>query len=306
MPVYDRSYRRWEGEFLRRPARWLPIWTTGLRLALRKTTALKTLVFYAFLFASATPFLILFLLNYLYFFPPDSLSTQVLGFLTEAEPLQKAQYPLLVQMFFPRGILMVVTVLFGSGLVAADRAVSALPLYLSRPMTRLDYIVGKWSVVATFLAALTLFPALVLWAFDRRAVHLAAIFAFFVPVVVVYSTTILAISALCRRAMVAGLIWFGWLTVVTTLSLVLAFRLGAVSLLALSPQHCFAAIAHRVFRLEELQEVEGGTELLRVIGLHLDLPPLWLASLSLALHTLLAGFVLFRALRAEEVSVAES
>ena len=51
MPLYDRSYRRWDGKLRRSPLRWIPMASHGIRLALRpKGSAVRTMVFYAFLF----------------------------------------------------------------------------------------------------------------------------------------------------------------------------------------------------------------------------------------------------------------
>ncbi len=50
----------------------------------------------------------------------------------------------------------------GSGLVAEDLRTRALPLYLVRPITPVDYWLGKWLVPAGVLAASVLLPALFL------------------------------------------------------------------------------------------------------------------------------------------------
>jgi ABC-2 type transport system permease protein len=303
MPVYDRSYRRWDGEFLRRPVRWLPIWSNGVRLAFRsKGSPFRTVMFYGFLFVTLVPFLILFLLNFLFFFPPEFISKAFAEFLEEVAKIRPVQYVAMVHLFVPRGFLMIVTVIFGAGLIAKDRAASALPLYLSRPMTRLDYIFGKWFVVAFFLACLTLFPSLLLWLFVTDLHELGAIFQLCTALIALYATTILALSALCRRPMVAGLIWFAWVMVTGILGAVISFQLDSAAVLALSPQHCIGAIAQHAFDLSAVQEVEGGSEVLRRLGLESDLP-VRLAWLSLVAHVLAGCAILFRSLRAADVTL---
>jgi ABC-2 type transport system permease protein len=54
------------------------------------------------------------------------------------------------------------TVYTGSGLIADDIRANALQLYLSRPVTRAQYIAGKAAVVVSALAAATWLPAMVL------------------------------------------------------------------------------------------------------------------------------------------------
>jgi ABC-type transport system involved in multi-copper enzyme maturation permease subunit len=50
----------------------------------------------------------------------------------------------------------------GSGLIAQDRKANALQIYLSKPLTRLDYIAGKMAILATFLLFVTWVPAMLL------------------------------------------------------------------------------------------------------------------------------------------------
>lgn len=49
------------------------------------------------------------------------------------------------------------------GLIAQDLANNALPLYLSRPLSRAEYLLGKITVLATLLSCITWVPALILF-----------------------------------------------------------------------------------------------------------------------------------------------
>lgn len=51
----------------------------------------------------------------------------------------------------------------GPGLIADDRLHGALPLYFSRPVTTLDYILGKLAAICFFLAMVSLFPMVALY-----------------------------------------------------------------------------------------------------------------------------------------------
>jgi ABC-2 type transport system permease protein len=53
--------------------------------------------------------------------------------------------------------------LTGPGLIAPDLANNALPLYFSRPLTRLDYILARLLVLCGMLSLITLVPGLILF-----------------------------------------------------------------------------------------------------------------------------------------------
>jgi ABC-2 type transport system permease protein len=55
------------------------------------------------------------------------------------------------------------TAFVGPGLVSPDLANNALPLYLARPFSRAEYVVGKLLVLATLLSVMTWIPGLLLW-----------------------------------------------------------------------------------------------------------------------------------------------
>ena len=55
-----------------------------------------------------------------------------------------------------------VTVYVGAGLIANDRRANALQIYLSKPLTRAEYVLGKLAILMTFLALVTWLPAIVL------------------------------------------------------------------------------------------------------------------------------------------------
>jgi hypothetical protein len=50
--------------------------------------------------------------------------------------------------------------LVGAGLISEDRRANALELYLSRPVTVAQYVLGKFLAIAFFVALVTLVPAL--------------------------------------------------------------------------------------------------------------------------------------------------
>src|ERR1700687_5845934 len=55
-----------------------------------------------------------------------------------------------------------ITVYVGAGLIANDRRANALQIYLSKPLTRAEYIFGKLAILMSFLLLITWVPAIVL------------------------------------------------------------------------------------------------------------------------------------------------
>src|SRR6185295_7097955 len=58
------------------------------------------------------------------------------------------------------------TVLIGPPLISRDMSNNALPLYLCRPFSRAEYMIGKMSVLVILLSAITWVPGLLLFVFQ--------------------------------------------------------------------------------------------------------------------------------------------
>jgi len=104
--------------------------------------------------------------------------------------------------------------IIGPGLVAADLAHGALPLYLTRPLTRRGYVLGKMAVLLILMSLITWVPGLLLvglqWSLEgdawieahgRIAVALLAGAGIWI---LVLSLLVLAISAWVRWKPLAG------------------------------------------------------------------------------------------------------
>jgi ABC-2 type transport system permease protein len=108
----------------------------------------------------------------------------------------------------------VLTAFIGPTLVAPDLVNGALSLYLSRPFSRAEYILGKGAVLGILAGAITLLPAMLMftvqssllgwnWMLDNFYLANAS---FFVCAIVISVFTLLglAMSALVRWRIVAG------------------------------------------------------------------------------------------------------
>ena len=64
------------------------------------------------------------------------------------------------------GFAFFVAVLVGPPLVSRDMCNNALPLYLCRPFSRTEYVIGKMSVLLILLSLVTWVPQLLLFLFQ--------------------------------------------------------------------------------------------------------------------------------------------
>jgi ABC-2 type transport system permease protein len=209
MPIEPTGYRSREprGERL---VRWraLPIAREALRQIIRRRAMLLlgALTLVPFFIAAAA----LFLLGRV---PPEV--AQSLPRLPELF----ARYLGLQTLF-----AILVTVGAGSGLVADDLRTGALLVYLSRPLTRGDYVMGKWGVLAVLDAAVLAVPTLLLWALavalDPHDLVGRGLAFLPVPIVlqsllvaVILSIVVLGLSAVVRSAALTGALFVGLLVV---------------------------------------------------------------------------------------------
>jgi ABC-2 type transport system permease protein len=119
-----------------------------------------------------------------------------------------------------RTFVFFVTVYVGAGLIANDRRANALQIYLSKPLTRAEYVFGKLAILMTFLALVTWLPAIVLlivqisfagnFAFFRvNAFLFPAITLFAFIEIVVASSMMLALSSLSKSSRYVAILYAG-------------------------------------------------------------------------------------------------
>jgi len=145
MPIHDQGYRRYGGLKARTGTGWMVITRAGIRSQLAKRA-----------------FLGLLLLSFLQFFARAIQIYLAVNFPQAGELL--AVKPELFRQFLDQQQIWVffVTVYVGAGLIANDRRANALQIYLSKPLTRAEYIFGKLAILMSFLLLITWVPALLL------------------------------------------------------------------------------------------------------------------------------------------------
>src|SRR5205807_9189638 len=76
-------------------------------------------------------------------------------------PYRAAVWTLFYSFFFKTEMffILLLVIIAGPGLVSRDLRFNALPLYFARPLTRLDYFLGKLGVIGALVGAVAVVPA---------------------------------------------------------------------------------------------------------------------------------------------------
>lgn len=200
--IYEQHYRRLDASIPLRAQRWIPIAREGLKALFARR---------AFLGLIAIAWLPVFVrLVQVYF--------------TTRFPEARRIVPVDDKLFFDflgqqMPWLLLLSAYAGAGLIANDMRTGGLLLYLSRPLTLVDYIFGKVMILFVSLSMVTLVPGLVLFLGARSlapdvlgaAIHLLLIpkiVAFALLLILPPTGLVLVMSALARNARFAGLGFF--------------------------------------------------------------------------------------------------
>jgi ABC-2 type transport system permease protein len=251
MPIYDQGYRRYEARAPLRKARFWPITREALRLVLVRRWFLVLLAI-AFL-----PFVVRVIQIYIVTsYPAAGRILPVDGRLFGEFLNQQVGFGILLSIFG------------ASGLVANDLRTGAILAYLSRPLTRRDYVLGKLLVPLSLNLAVTLVPGLLLYVAGLSLapeLYLKWELAWIAPAIVVHGLAIslvvslltLAISSLSRSARVAGLGLFGMIVGLEMVRLILQQGFRQPYAMLLSVQTDLRALGVALFGLSDRQVVMG-------------------------------------------------
>jgi len=228
MVIHDRSYPRWDGD-RDKPVR--GIWVildrgviTGLGQIFKRKLVGQLLSFGAF-----GPFLFALGAMYLAFFfqaNADQYGDMAAGMQDSGLVQMITPYPDTVWGYYMQiqiWVCLLVSIFVGSALIAEDRRTNALEMYLSRPLTVLQYMLGKLSIIGFFLAIITVVPVCILILVQSflsgleptevarlvdlmwRSVLAGGLF------VGMLGLLVLTASALSNRARNAAILWIGFL-----------------------------------------------------------------------------------------------
>jgi ABC-2 type transport system permease protein len=156
MAVYEHTYKQYLGKLTPEWSRFLVIPRHAFR------DVFKSKLFTAFFVICFAPLLLEAILIYLHH------NVNALAILKvnvrELLPIDAFFFQTFVNV--QAGFAIFVTLLVGPPLVARDLRNNALPLYLCRPFSRAEYVLGKMSVVLILLSAITWVPQLLLFFFQ--------------------------------------------------------------------------------------------------------------------------------------------
>lgn len=275
MPIFDQGYQHWNGKLSGHAWRWLAITRQGVRAHWSKRWT-KYLVVSAW-----TPALAL-----VGFLAIWGLLEQQSKLVEPFMPLLQAVLPQVIRdgpvqfrssvwtiafhLFFnvEIGLSMLLVLMIGPDLISQDLRFNAIPLYFARPLRRWDYFLGKLGVIVAFLAAVTVFPALVAYvvglafSLDPGVLRdtwrlLFGSIGFGLIAAVCSGLVMLAFSSLSRNSRFVALMWVGLWVLSNAVAGVLVETVNRED-----EQKTWWAVSY-TSDLHRLQEVMLGTEAAR-------------------------------------------
>jgi ABC-type transport system involved in multi-copper enzyme maturation permease subunit len=261
MPIHDQSYRRYGGEKMPHGRTWLVIAAAGIRTFITKRPLLGLLL------ASWMPFFARALQIYGATNLPQAAEFLAVTPETFRDFLQQQQF-----------FVFVFTVYVGSGLIANDRRANALQIYLAKPLTRAEYVLGKLAILMAFLLFVTWVPAILLLL--TQAI-LAGSFTFIVdhiylfPAITLYafievlmvSSAMLALSSLSNSARYVGILFAALLFFSQALFNVMRFVTGSTGVAWISFGANLEQVGNLIFRLPLRYQTPWFVSLMMVAGL---------------------------------------
>ncbi|MEP6704968.1 MAG: hypothetical protein ABJB34_09195 [Acidobacteriota bacterium] len=204
MAVYEHLYRAYEGESHTAWSRFLVIPRYALREVF-KSKLLTTIFILCFIYP-----LIATILVYLHH-NVNALALLQIN-VRELLPIDASFFQTFVEM--QCAFAFILTVLVAPPLISRDLSNNALPLYLCRPLSRAEYVLGKMAVVVFLLSMVTWVPGLLIFVFQASLAGLAwtwanlwmvwAIFFGSMAWIVLLSLLALSVSSLVKWRVVAS------------------------------------------------------------------------------------------------------
>lgn len=149
-PIADLSYRNYDGPLEPPVFRWWAISQAAMKLSLKKKG------FWGWAAVSSYWYLVLIFVFYFVdtFVTPNLPTGTKSPFFSQI--IWKDQF--LNAFSISQLLLLIIALLIGIGSIANDNRANALLVYLSKPCTRLDYVVGKWFGIFLPITVVSLVP----------------------------------------------------------------------------------------------------------------------------------------------------
>ena len=260
-PIHDQTYRHYEGHREPPGKTWGVIAWAGIRTMIAKRAFLGLLIF------AFVPFLV-----------------------RAVQFWVVANYPQVSQIIAPNAatfrdvvaqqsiFAFFITIYVGAGLIASDRRANALQIYLSKPISRTEYIVGKLSTLLFFLLGVTLLPALLLLLIQISfAANIDILRAHpFLPASIVLSTiiqslvmacTMLALSALSNSPRYVAILYTGAIFFTTAIFGFLTGITGSTRMAWVSITSNVSQVSDVIFRQPPSYQSPWQISLIVILGL---------------------------------------
>lgn len=157
--------------------------------------------------------------------------------------------------------IFIVSIVIGAGLIADDRRANALQIYLSKPLTRLEYILGKLMTLALVLTFITWLPAMLLLILQTLFAGSAKFLTehlFLIPAITlvaavqvfVSSFAMIALSSLSKSRRFVAMMYAGILFFTAAMYQALRQITTSSAWAAISPRDTMNVIADGIFRIQ--------------------------------------------------------
>src|SRR5688500_16842096 len=258
MPIHDQSYRRYGGVRAALGRSWTVIAQAGIMTMIRKRAFIGLLLF------AWLPFVV------------RAVQIYVAANYAQAAPFLGVDAKMFRNFFeWQNNFVFFITIYVGAGLIANDRRANALQIYLSKPLTRIEYVLGKLTTLLVFLVGITWVPAILLLLlqvlFAGNFTFLGANL-FLLPAVTVYSAVLvltagfamLALSSLSKSRRFVALMYAGFVIFTAGMYQALFGITGSRMWAVISPEDLLDAVASVVFRSPGAPAIPLWTALLAI------------------------------------------
>jgi ABC-2 type transport system permease protein len=261
MPIHDQGYRRYAGSKAAVGRGWSVITRVGVRSMFAKRA------FVGLLLMAWTPFVVRAVQIYIEANFAQAASVLAVRADTFRQFLDQQS-----------GFVFFITIYVGAGLIANDRRANALQVYLSKPLTRAEYVAGKAAILFIFLTLVTWVPAIALlivkilfagsFTFLRDNIFLLpAITLFCVLQVLLATMTMLALSSMSKSSRFVGVMYAGLMFFTLGIFQFVRNITNSSAMLWLSPTESLKQIGDAIFRMPLSYNVPSVVAFAGIIGL---------------------------------------
>jgi ABC-2 type transport system permease protein len=221
-PIADLSYRNYDGPLHTRAARWWIIAVSRMRYLRGRWW------FWLFIALSLLPYLITMVIMYVQSQAPAGAR----GMFTDNTVGQKYAAHFVQTLGWQSFWIFIIAIAVGAGSIAADNRSNALLVYLSKPLTKGDYLLGKWMGIFMTVFLSSFVPALIFYIYcllsytsdgflrDEPWLIVRLIAACAVPGVI-HASLLVGFSAWSKTPLVAGAVYAGLYLCSSAVSLIL-------------------------------------------------------------------------------------